>query len=49
MKFKYIDNKKHEVLLEVEAETIAEADEKLKDKTGLNAVKCPWIGCQIQV
>ena len=49
-KFKYWNNKnchRGELLAEIEAKDILEADEKFKEKTGLVVVKCPWIGCEI--
>ena len=37
-----------EILLKVKANSILEADEMLKNKTGYDAVKCVWIGCTVE-
>ena len=50
LKFKYWNNKQSargSLLLEVSANDILEADKELKEKTGLDVIKCPWIGCEI--
>lgn len=43
----YTDNRAKEHLLSVFALTILEADALFKEKTGIDASRCPHIGCQI--
>jgi hypothetical protein len=35
------------ILAEIEAETILEVDKLFKEKTGIDVIKNPLIGCQI--
>lgn len=46
--YTYFDHKKEQLLLQVEAENILEADKVFKEKTGIDAVKAPYIGCSIK-
>ncbi len=48
-KYSYYDNKKEpkELILECHANTIVEADAKLKEIKGIAAVKCSWISVVI--
>jgi hypothetical protein len=34
-------------MLEVQAVSIIEADKIFEERTGHQAIRCPWIGCQI--
>ena len=49
MKFKYWNNKDANsiVICEIEANDIIEADKKFEERTKLNPVQNPWIGCEI--
>lgn len=49
MTFKYWNNKEspHVLIFECQADTILEADKKLKEATGYDAMKLTWIGCTI--
>ena len=51
-KFKYWNNKtkaRESLLFEVVIDDgdILKADKLFKEKTGLDIIKCPWIGCEI--
>lgn len=50
MKYKYFNKKvvPPELLFEVVANDILEADKLLEEKTKYNPLKNPWIGCQIE-
>ena len=48
MTFHYWSNKTkahEELLAQIEAKDIAEADKVFRDKTGMNPSKTPWVGC----
>lgn len=46
-KFIYTDHKVEKIVFECEAEDILEADKLLKLQLNVEAVKSPWIGCQV--
>lgn len=49
-KYQYVDNQNYpdvQILLEVEAENILEADEVYKKMFGVDVKKHPWVGCKI--
>ena len=49
--YKYLDNSKYPsttILFECNAVDILEAHKKFEHGKGINPVKYPWIGCQIE-